>query len=224
MATDSLRQSVVLPASAERIYDAWMSSREHAAMTGGGASVEPRVGGKMTAWDGYIEGELLVLEPGKRIVQSWRTSEFPDGSGYSRLEVLLDPDGEGTRVTLVHTEIPQGQGARYDQGWEEFYFKPMKKHFKAPKKAAAKKAAPKKAAAKKAAPKKAAAKKTAPKKAAPKKAAPKKAAPKRAAPKKAAPKKAAPKKAAPKKAAPKKAAPKKAAPKTKKASKKAAAR
>lgn len=217
MATDSVRPSVVLPVSADRIYDAWLSSKEHAAMTGGGASVEPRVGGKMTAWDGYIEGELLVLEPSKRIVQSWRTSEFPDGSGHSHLEVLLDPEGEGTRVTLVHTEIPEGQGARYDQGWEEFYFKPMRKHFKAPKKTAAKKAAPKKAAAKKAAPKKTAAKKAAPKKAATKKAAPKKTTAKKAAPKKAAAKKAAAKKAAPKKAAPKKAAAKKTAAKAKKA-------
>jgi hypothetical protein len=28
----------------------------------------PRVGGKFTAWDGYIEGITLEMEPDKRIV------------------------------------------------------------------------------------------------------------------------------------------------------------
>ena len=71
----------------------------------------------------------LELDPPRRIVQSWRTTEFPEGSPDSRLEVLLEPDGAGTRLTLVHTEIPDGQGARYEEGWKENYFTPMKAYF-----------------------------------------------------------------------------------------------
>ncbi len=211
MKTDSIRVSGRIPASPSRIYAAWLDSSEHAKMTGGGASVEPVVGGKASAWDGYISGEIVALEPGKRIAQTWRTTEFPKGSRASRLEVLLDADGDGTVVTFVHTEIPAGQGKKYLEGWEQFYFAPMRAHFaesveapKVPKKAAAKKAATKKAPAKKAAAKKPAAKKAPAKKAAAKKAPAKKAPAKKAAAKKAPAKKAPAKKAAPKKATAKK--------------------
>jgi uncharacterized protein YndB with AHSA1/START domain len=192
MTMESIRVSAVLPAEPERIYRAWLNSREHTAMTGGAASIVPIVGGRHTAWDGYIEGDTLELEENRRISQTWSTTEFPEGAPASRVEILFEAEDGATRVTVVHTDIPEGDGARYEQGWVEFYFAPMRKYFKA---ATSKKAAPKKAAPKKAAPKKAAPKKAAPKKAAPKKAAPKKAAPKKAAPKKAAPRKAAPKKA-----------------------------
>jgi len=200
--TNALKLSVELAVTPETLYGAWLSSAGHAKLTGGAqASVEPKVGGAHTAWDGYITGKNLVLEAPRRIVQSWRTTEFPAGAAESRVELRFDAVAGGTRLTLDHSAIPEGQSEMYAEGWVNFYFVPMRTLFGQPKKAAPKKAAPKKAAPKKAAPKKAAPKKAAPKKPAPKKAAPKKAAPKEAAPKKAAPKKAAPKKAAPKKAA-----------------------
>lgn len=114
-------------------------------MTGGKAVVDPQVGGDHSAWDGYIEGKTLVLDPGRRIVQSWRTSDFPLGAGDSRLEVHLRESAQGCEITIIHTEIPEGQGARYESGWRDHYLQPMLKYFgKAGKKRpAAKKAAKK---------------------------------------------------------------------------------
>ena len=129
MKTDSIRLSAVIPADPEAIYEAWMSSKGHGAMTGSGATVTAKVGGKFTAWDGYISGTTLELQPGARIVQSWRTSEFAQEDTDSRLEVLLEKASKGTRVTLVHTNIPPGQGAEYRKGWIDFYFTPMKEYF-----------------------------------------------------------------------------------------------
>jgi len=165
MPLESVRLTAVLPASADRIYAAWLDSAQHSRMTGGKASVDPNVGGEHSAWDGYIEGRILELEPGRRIVQSWRSSDFPLAAGDSRLEVhLLDVPG-GCEVTIIHNEIPEGQGAQYESGWRKHYLDPMRKYFgkpKAKKKAAPKK--PKKAAKKQAAKKKPATKKKAAKK------------------------------------------------------------
>jgi hypothetical protein len=176
-------------------------------MTGGvTASIEPHVGGKHSAWGSYISGETLELEPGKRIVQSWRTQEFPDGHADSKLVIHLEGEGDQTRVSLVHSEIPEGQGVKYESGWQEHYFAPMVVHFSAPAKPAAKKAAARKPAAKKTAAKKtAAAKKTTTKKTPAKKTAAKKPAAKKTAAKKTAAKKTAAKKPA-KRAAAKKTA------------------
>jgi uncharacterized protein YndB with AHSA1/START domain len=129
MLTESVRVSSVLPSSADRIYAAWLDGLEHSRMTGGKATVEARIGGRHTAWDGYIEGEILALDPGRRIAQSWRASDFPAGHAHSRLEVFLEDVPGGCEVTLVHSEIPEGLGDQYEEGWSTHYFVPMKKHF-----------------------------------------------------------------------------------------------
>ena len=83
--------SVVLPATPEQVYTAWLSTEKHGAFTGSSAVVNARVGGAFTAWDGYIGGMTLALEPYRRIVQAWRTTEFPDDAQDSRLEILIEP-------------------------------------------------------------------------------------------------------------------------------------
>jgi activator of HSP90 ATPase len=121
--------SEILPVKASEIYEAWLSSEGHTAMTGSPALVDAKVGGAFSAWDGYIFGSILDLRPDQQIVQSWRTSEFPDDAPDSRLEVLLDEANDGTKVTIIHTDMPDGQVDSYCQGWADFYFKPMKKFF-----------------------------------------------------------------------------------------------
>ena len=139
MATETIHASAVFAAKPATIYEAWLDGEKHAAMTGGAATSDARVGEGFTAWDDYITGKHLELQPGRRIVQAWRTTDFPDSAPDSRLIVLLDPEAGGTRVTFVHTDIPQGQSADYESGWEEHYFAPMRRYFAKPKKKATKK-------------------------------------------------------------------------------------
>ena len=127
--TDDLELTAVFPVPPAVIYHAWLSGERHTDMTGGVASSAPEVGGAFTAWDDYIHGIHLELAPPHRIVQGWRTSDFEDGQPDSRLEILFDAEGGGTRVTLRHTHIPAGDGPRYAQGWQEFYFQPMAEFF-----------------------------------------------------------------------------------------------
>jgi activator of HSP90 ATPase len=127
--------STVLPAEPEKVFRAWLSTKEHSAMTGSPAKVEPRVGGAFTAWDGYISGKTLELKPYTRIVQAWRTTEFSEKSPDSRLEIVLEAVKGGTKLTLTQTNIPEGQSDCFDGGWDDNYFQPMKEYFKkAPKK------------------------------------------------------------------------------------------
>ena len=121
--------TAVMGAEPKAVYDAWMSGKGHSAMTGSKATVVARVGGTYRAWDGYISGKTLELEPGARIVQSWRTTDFGPDDPDSRLEILLEKAARGTKITLVHTEIPPGQAGSYRKGWLDFYFTPMKEYF-----------------------------------------------------------------------------------------------
>lgn len=126
---ESLEVSTVLPVDAATLYAAWLSSSKHSAFTGGEAEISPKVGSKFTAWDGYISGVTVILEPDQRIVQSWRTTEFADHDPDSDLEIILEETEGGTRLLLRHTNIPAGQGKQYEKGWEEHYFVPMLEYF-----------------------------------------------------------------------------------------------
>ncbi len=126
---DAIEVSAVFPVTAKVICDGWLDSKTHSDFTGGEAVINPKVGGKHSAWDGYISGVTLAVEPGKRIIQSWRTTEFSAKDKDSKIGVLFAKAPGGTKVTLKHTDIPRGQGATYKQGWEDYYFKPMRAYF-----------------------------------------------------------------------------------------------
>jgi uncharacterized protein YndB with AHSA1/START domain len=123
------RISDLIPATPEEVYSAWFDSEKHAAMTGGSAEVSNQIGGKFSAWDGYISGKNLELNPPLRIMQSWRTTEFAESDPDSLLEITFVTEGNQTRITIRHSELPD-HGMQYQQGWVESYFNPMKRYFK----------------------------------------------------------------------------------------------
>jgi uncharacterized protein YndB with AHSA1/START domain len=127
--TYDFEQSTILPATPNAVYDAWMSSAGHSAMTGGEAVIDPRVGGEFTAWDGYIAGRTLELDPQRLIRQSWRTTEFSPENVDSQIEVVLEPVSEGTLLRLRHTDVPADHLSYEKDGWSSNYFEPMKAYF-----------------------------------------------------------------------------------------------
>ena len=98
--------TAVISSSPEDIYNAWLDSRGHSNMTGSPAKVSDKTGEEFTAWDGYIQGTNLELDPGKRIVQSWRTLEFQDSEEDSRVEIRFEAVKGGTKIVLFHSILP----------------------------------------------------------------------------------------------------------------------
>jgi len=128
--TATITQKIVLPASPEEVYDAIVDAKQHSAFTGSKATSDPEVGGKFTAWDGYISGRHLELERGKRIVQEWSTSEWPSDYPPSRLEFTFREVKSGTELTMVHSNVPEEQADDYRQGWIDNYWELMKDYFR----------------------------------------------------------------------------------------------
>lgn len=120
--------SAVIPASPEEIYEAWLDSEGHSKMTGSPAHATAIVGDSFDAWDGYISGKNLELEPGKRIVQSWRGASYKNSDEDSQIEVIFEAVDDGTRITLTHTNVPDDQGS-HEPGWTTHYFEPMQRYF-----------------------------------------------------------------------------------------------
>jgi activator of HSP90 ATPase len=121
--------SCELPETPEVIYSDWLSSEGHSDMTGGKAEASDVVGAAYSAWDGYIQGRNVELTPFSRIVQTWRTTQFPEGHPDSTITIDLAPSETGTRLTLTHRGVPDGQTTYEESGWREFYFEPMQAYF-----------------------------------------------------------------------------------------------
>lgn len=112
------------------LYRAFLDSAMHSEFTGSPATIDNRVGGTFTAWDGYISGEILELEKNRRIRQRWRTTEFSDTDEDSLLEIAFTEDAGRTTIRLTHSNLPEGTEGDYKQGWKEFYFAPLKEYAK----------------------------------------------------------------------------------------------
>ena len=125
METKTIRQSVAIRASTHDVYEALMDSRKHSQLTGGKASISREVGGKFNAFDGYCEGVNLELVPDRKIVQSWRANDWPEGH-YSKATFTLKERQGGTNLTFTQTGVPEDQYDDVSQGWRDYYWAPMK--------------------------------------------------------------------------------------------------
>lgn len=123
----TIKQTVTFNASPKKIYDMLMDSKQHATFTEAAAKINPTIGGKFSAYDGYIEGKNLRLVPGKKIVQLWRGSDWPKGQ-FSTATFELKKHGIGTTLTFTHTDVPKEFMKDIAQGWKDYYWKRMKQH------------------------------------------------------------------------------------------------
>ncbi len=130
--TDSIKLSATIPADAKTIYSAWLDSEKHSAFTNSKVKIERKVDSNFIAGDGAITGTNKLLHMNKRIVQTWRSTEFPEESEDSLVEITFEKVDKGTKVIINHSNLPEGTGKDYRKSWKDNYFKPMKEYF-APK-------------------------------------------------------------------------------------------
>jgi len=108
--------STELSASPQSVYYAWLNSEQHSEMTQSPASASTEVAGIFTADGGYINGINLELDDARRILQTWRTSEFEGTDPDSSIEITREDIPDGTLLTLKHWNIPDGQAEGYESG------------------------------------------------------------------------------------------------------------
>lgn len=121
-----IHQEVSIAASPAAIYKVLTTSADFAKMTGGrAASIATEAGGAFTMFDGHITGRHVELIPGKRVVQAWRSKDWPEGH-YSIARFELTPEGKGTKLVFDQTGHPADAKAHLESGWANMYWEPMK--------------------------------------------------------------------------------------------------
>jgi len=128
MKTRTIRQTVFFEASPHDVYETLMDSRKHAKFTGGKCTIVRKVGGKIDIYDGYITGENVELVQDKKIAQLWKPDEgdcWPSDH-FSKATFALKAEKRGTQLTFTQSGVPVDCGDRFDTGWQEHYWAPMK--------------------------------------------------------------------------------------------------
>jgi activator of HSP90 ATPase len=110
-----------------------MYAKKHSQLTGSKARITKKVGDKFSIYEGEIEGVNLELVPDRKIVQSWRYSDWPEGH-YSKATFLLEENKGAAKLTFTQTKVPEELYEDVAQGWRDYYWQPMKDMLEKPKK------------------------------------------------------------------------------------------
>jgi activator of HSP90 ATPase len=122
-----IQQSVVLPASAESLFEMYLDPTTHGAITGSAVTIGAEPGAAFRAFDGQLSGAILAVVRPHLIVQSWRSTKFHSADADSTLILLFTPDDAERahgRIDLVHLDVPDHDYQDVTEGWPKYYWTP----------------------------------------------------------------------------------------------------
>lgn len=126
-----IKQFIDVNATKEEIYDLWMDSKKHSELIQADAEISPKVGGKISIWNGYIEGKNKELVKDYKIVQLMKFDlDNWDQNHYSQITIKFKLKNNGkTQIIFNHSQIPFEYVKELAEGWDENYWEPMIKYF-----------------------------------------------------------------------------------------------
>jgi activator of HSP90 ATPase len=126
MKTRDIHQTIMFQTTALDVYCCLMDERIHSSFTGAKAIISDSEGSSFSSYDGYAVGKNVVLERGKKIVQSWRAvdEEWPV-THESEAAFILSDTAEGCKLEFFHTGVPEALADRIERGWYEYYWEPL---------------------------------------------------------------------------------------------------
>ncbi|HYI45708.1 MAG TPA: SRPBCC family protein [Actinomycetota bacterium] len=122
--TDVVVQEILISASPETIFEFFTDPEKMTRWKGRKADLDPRPGGiykvDMSGTNVAL-GEFVELVPHERIVFTWGWEGHPTVQpGSSTVEITFTPDGDKTRVRLVHRDLPEDEREQHNAGWSHF--------------------------------------------------------------------------------------------------------
>ena len=120
--TGPIQQSVILKAAPRELFNTFLDSKKHTALTGAPATLGKKAGATFTAFGGQLSGRNLLVVPGRLIVQSWRSKGWKAGDPESVLILEFSKTKGGGRIDLVQVGMPQHDRRDVANGWKQYYW------------------------------------------------------------------------------------------------------
>lgn len=133
IAPRSVERDYVFQAPVQAVFDAWTDGAallqwwcpgnsqatrvELDVRPGGRYAIDMSPGPTGTAQ--RVHGEYVAVEPPHRLVMTWRAQGTPHDNGDGCLLTLeFQPHPQGTRLRLLHEQLPGGSQTSYANGWD----------------------------------------------------------------------------------------------------------
>jgi uncharacterized protein YndB with AHSA1/START domain len=127
--TAVVTRELVIDATPETVWKFLVDSEKATRWMGQEATLEPREGGlyRVGVIPGHTaSGRFVSLERPSRLVFTWGW-EPGEGEpatvtpGSSTIEIVLVPEGSGTRLTFTHSDLPSREAAEtHTVGWDHY--------------------------------------------------------------------------------------------------------
>lgn len=121
-----IRQTLVLPASVERLFEMYLTPSTHQSITRASVDIGAARGSQFNAFDGALTGTILEVVKPRLIVQSWRSKAFKAEDQDSTLILCFTPEEDKGRIDLIHLDVPDHDYDGVSQGWEKYYWTPWR--------------------------------------------------------------------------------------------------
>ena len=122
-----LVREIMIEATPDTIWPFLTDPARHVEWMGTTAELEPRPGGAyrvLVAGQHDAVGEFVEVVAPERVVFTfgWADEGNPVPPGSSTVEITLQPEGDKTRVRLVHRGLPAGAGGAdaHGHGWAHY--------------------------------------------------------------------------------------------------------
>src|SRR5712691_4442149 len=121
----TIRQTATIHgATPHDIYETIMDSKKHTKLSGSRTTVSRRVGGAFKVGRD-LEGTSLRLIKDKKIVQSWRETDWPKGL-YFRATFSLARANGGTVIRCRQPCVSDREDRPVERCWSQYYWEPPK--------------------------------------------------------------------------------------------------
>ncbi|MFI5316465.1 MAG: ester cyclase [Myxococcota bacterium] len=132
MDVSTITQDAFFAVPPHEVFEVFSDARAHTTMAGGErAEIDARVGGRVWAFEGAVTALFREIVPDRRIVQSWRDSDWPeDHVAQLKLQFFPLNEGRGTHVHLVLAGVPASKASQTANGWRDYYWVPIAEYLR----------------------------------------------------------------------------------------------
>ena len=120
-----LVREIMIDATPDTIWPFLTEPGRHVEWDGTVAELDPRPGGVyrvLVAGQFQSAGRYVQVVPKERVVFTfgWDQEDHPIPPGSTTVEITLHPEGDKTRVRLVHRDLPEDAIGDHGHGWDHY--------------------------------------------------------------------------------------------------------
>ncbi len=121
----TIKQSYVINAPLEHVWNAFVDPKIIKQWSGGPAKMSEEEGKVFQLWGGDIHGTNLTVNKPNKLVQEWYSADAPGHK--TKVTFTFSQKAEKTHVELFHELVKEENYDDLAAGWKDYYMEPLKK-------------------------------------------------------------------------------------------------